>query len=453
MSQAHQRATAQSREHLIESHLPLVRALARRYTGLGAELDDLVQVGAVGLIKASDRFDPRKGVAFATFATPTIEGEIRHHLRDRSAGLRIPRKLQHLSREVRRCRGQLTNRLGRSPTVAELAAALDTDPDEVEAALVAERARESRALGDGDDTPVAAAGAQPADDADNRLMLVNSLRALDERERQVIYLRFHADRTERQIAGELKISQAHVSRLLGTALAKLRDSLVPASGLERGSPTDITPEPVISPVFAESGSSPSSTARRPNQAASPPRAAAPGPQGVRRPPATREPLERLRDAIEVWLAAERESPGGTPAAGARAGPRPAEIGADSAPARPGRGGGAASEAGAPSQKASSGHSGRFLVRMPSELHNQLASAAEREHVSLNQFVTSALATAVSTPLESREKPPISHPGPVSPAVPPPARTFRLVLAANLAVVVLAVAVAVVLLLLALERGI
>src|ERR1700760_598404 len=92
VSSRHQPVVAVSRERLIESHLPLAKSVAKRYTGRGVDLDDLVQVGAVGLIKAADRFDPGRGVAFSAFAEPTIEGEIRHHLRDRSAPVRIPRK-------------------------------------------------------------------------------------------------------------------------------------------------------------------------------------------------------------------------------------------------------------------------------------------------------------------------------------------------------------------------
>ncbi|MHB1571996.1 MAG: sigma-70 family RNA polymerase sigma factor [Solirubrobacteraceae bacterium] len=401
MSQRDRVAGVDLRERLIESHLPLVKALARRYTGLGAELDDLVQVGTVGLIKASDRFDPQKGVAFAAFAAPTIEGEIRHHLRDRSSGLRIPRRLQHLSREIRRCQGQLTNRLGRLPTTTELAAVLDADPDEVERALAAERAREPVPLTGRDRPPVGGAGADPASDSDSRLMLVNSLRALDERERRIIYLRFHADKTERQIAIELGLSQAHVSRLLSAALAKLRDSLAPEGAGDHESPADIASKLVISPAFSGSGASRSSTAHRREGAQPPSKEAGTGPSRERRPAAADQQLD----------------------------------------ARPGRRGTTASQDGAKP----SGHSGRFLVRMPSALHGELANAAQREHVSLNQFVTNALATTVSASRDGREDPPV--------AGRPPARTIRLVLAANLAVVILAVAVAVLLLVLAFERGI
>ena len=223
-SSTQQQPSAGARERLIESHLPLVKALARRYAGPGTELDDLVQVGAVGLIKASDRFDPARGVAFATFATPTIEGEIRHHLRDRGSGMRIPRQLQRLSRSIHSRQAELAVSLGRSPTVAEIAAALDAREEDVERALAAEQARDSVPLAPDDDAP--ASVEEPSAESDERVTLATTMRALDERERRIVYLRFHADKTERQIARELGISQAHVSRLLTRTLDTLREQLV-----------------------------------------------------------------------------------------------------------------------------------------------------------------------------------------------------------------------------------
>ena len=430
----HQRSADSARDRLIESHLPLVKALARRYAGLGAELDDLVQVGALGLVKASDRFDPGKGVAFASFAAPTIEGEIRHHLRDRSSGLRIPRQLQRLSRDIRRCQSDLTTRLGRSPSTAEVAAALDTDADEVERALAAERARDSLSLSGEEDRP-AAAGSEPATGADDRLMLAASMRALSRRERHIVYLRFHADKTERQIAAELGISQAHVSRLLAGALAKLRHSLQDDSGAQ--SVADISQNGVISPALG-AGKRDESTANRASRAAAGggrTRNGGPGP-GAERPP-TAQDMERLRAAILKWLSDEREEPEAMPQSTGRETATPDPHGS---PAKP---------------KSSPSHSGRFLVRMPSSLHEQLARAAERENVSLNRFVTDALAATVSSSPEA----PVpgddaAADAPPSPAAPtrPPARTVRAVLAANLVVLVFAAAVAVVLLVLALQRG-
>jgi RNA polymerase sigma-B factor len=412
VSTGQQQTAAQARESLIESHLPLVKAVARRYAGPNAELDDLVQVGAVGLIKASDRFDPGKGVAFATFATPTIEGEIRHHLRDRGSALRIPRELQRLGRQIHRCQGELAGKLGRTPTAAEVAAELQISEDEVEQALAAERARDSVPLAaEGD---AADAAEEPSAGSDNRLTLASSLRSLDDRERRIVYLRFHADKTERQIAREMGISQAHVSRLLSGALTKLRD------GMENGG--DTTPEPLISP---------DSETQKGRNRPQPHEKRQTGASSKRRRPQPVEDRE-LRTAIERWLASERgdESPADGEARGAAHG---AAEGSD--------------------RKTGSSHSGRFLVRMPSTLHEQLAQAAEREQVSLNRFVTDALATTVSPAPDDQptDQPPAAVKA--TDGGPPAARTIRMVIAANLAVVVVSVAVAGVLLVLALQRGI
>lgn len=133
----------QSRQVLIDRHMPLVRSVARRYAGRGEELDDLVQVGAVGLVRASGRFDPDRGVAFATFVTPAIEGEIRRHLIDRAAAVRIPRDVARMGFRLRRRQGELAAKLGRFPTTEELATALDADLPQVERALAAQRATDS----------------------------------------------------------------------------------------------------------------------------------------------------------------------------------------------------------------------------------------------------------------------------------------------------------------------
>ena len=212
------------REHLIESHLPLVRSIAKRYAGRGEALDDLVQVGAIGLIRASDRFDPGRGVAFATFATPAIEGEIRRHLDERTSSLRIPRELQRMSGELQRCRAELGASLGRPPTVPELARALGVEDADVERGLRAERARQPTSASP-DDATEATAEPESLASTDDRLLLEYGSRVLDERERRIVFLRFHADLTEGDIARELGISQAHVSRLLAGALAKLRAEL------------------------------------------------------------------------------------------------------------------------------------------------------------------------------------------------------------------------------------
>ena len=432
-----------SREHLIESHLPLVRTIARRHAGLGEELDDLVQVGALGLVKASDRFDPGRGVAFATFASPVIEGEIRRHLRDRTRPLRIPRELERMSAELRRRRGELAAALGHSPSVTEFAAALGVETSDVERALNAERAHDPTSISAEDDLglpydPEALAGSE------DRLLLAPGVRALDERERRIVFLRFHADMTERQIARELGISQAHVSRLLAGALTKLRtelagsgnaesegditlDMTVPRAGqnAETGIPAGNTPQnPTVArylelPYHVEVRSE--HEGGRSRWRATVPELAGCAAQGS----TPDEALAQVRTAMESWIASalaeRREIP---------------------VPARE-----------EPRSRAARSHSGRFLVRMPGPLHEQLARAAERRQVSLNRFVTEVLAAAVASSQTDGTGARAPETKPATRAERAPLRSFRVALATNLVVVILAGVVAIVLLLLALERGI
>jgi RNA polymerase sigma-B factor len=337
-----------ARQELVRSHLPLVRAVARRYGGRGEDLEELVQVGSLALVKASGRFDPERGVAFASFATPAVEGGIRRHLRDR--------------------RGRATQVVADTPDGAEAGAELDT-----------------------------------VDESEFRVLLADGLRVLDERERQIVFLRFHADMTERQIATKVGISQAHVSRLLQGALVKLRAEFA-ASG-EAADPGDTTETPPISPDTDRKIEPVRARGQRNGAAA----------QSADRPatePGQAEPADR--------------QPGG-------------ENGGPSR--RSGR------------SKTQTGYSGRILVRMPSELHEQLAQAAERDEISLNRFVTQALTTSVdpaeSTPVERAQ--PASVESVESPAS-STARKLKLAVATNLVVVVVAAIAAVVLLVLALQRG-
>ena len=124
---AHQEA----RDALVQLHLPLVEHLARRFAGRGEPLDDLVQVGTIGLIKAVDRFDPDRGVEFSTYATPTVVGEIKRHFRDKGWAVRVPRRLQELRLALTAATEELSHRLGRAPTVAEIAARLSVSEEEV----------------------------------------------------------------------------------------------------------------------------------------------------------------------------------------------------------------------------------------------------------------------------------------------------------------------------------
>lgn len=419
MSSTRGRPTEIERERLIEANLSLARYVARRYAGRGAELDDLVQVGALGLVKAADCFDPDRGVAFTTFAIPRIEGEIRHHLRDQTSSLRIPRELQRMSRRLRRAQSELTATLGRSPTVTELAQALDADEHEIERALVAERARDAIPLSF-EEPPDSAVADELLTISEDKLLLADGVRTLDERERRIVYLRFHADMTERQIADEVGISQAHVSRLLTGALTKLRTELGTASEDETGG--DTAEKKVISHQSdARNGSFKS----------------------------------QMRNQRTI-----KEADG-----------KIAGVGAPESDAKHSERGGRPS-----TRKGHASHSGRFLVRMPSKLHEQLAQAAEREQVSLNRFVTDTLAASVGTAhdvapdggLASERSGGSGHEHAsgraangsaatngvlAADAKRSPARTFRIALAANLVVVAFAAAVAVVLLVLALQRGI
>jgi RNA polymerase sigma-B factor len=221
-----------ARERLIEYHMPLVQSLARRYANRGEQLEDLVQIGAIGLIKAIDRFDPKRGVALTTYAMPTIIGEIKRHFRDRGWAVRVPRGLQELGMRVSRLVEQLTVELERSPTIVELAKAAGVGEEEVLEALESSRAYASVSLAspDGDEEegdPLEAIG---ADDpsylvSEDRATLAPGFAVLDQRERRIILLRFYAGLTQSQIAARVGISQMHVSRLIRRALERLRIEL------------------------------------------------------------------------------------------------------------------------------------------------------------------------------------------------------------------------------------
>jgi RNA polymerase sigma-B factor len=327
----------------VRSHLPLVRSIARRYAGRGEEYDDLVQAGSVGLVRASARFDPGRGVAFATFVTPAVDGAIRRHLSERRRGAQLP------------------------PT----AQATGTDPPAFEAGEGAgDRSREPESLAE----------------SEHRLLLAGGLRALDERERRIVFLRFNADMTEREIARNVGISQAHVSRLLDGALTKLRAEL--SSG-DSANVADTTKSQAIS---------------------------------------RRKALEDAGTDTKIdRVGADKES-----------------VSSQSGDAAQGGNG----------RSSKTSFSGKFLVRMPSELHEQLSIAAEREEISLNRYVTDALSTSVGmTSADGPDSPAPPHTAAASAKDPRATRRVRVALATNVAVMLLAGVVAVVLLVLALQRGI
>lgn len=229
------RATA--REILVRRHMYLVEHISRRYADRGEPLEDLVQVGSIGLLKAIDRYDPDKGAQLSSYASPTIAGEIKRHFRDRGWTLKVPRGLQERGIRVRQSRDELTHRLNRSPTPAEIASSIGSTEDEVLEAMEASSAYSTMSLegptGDSDDTRNLGDSMGENDLGlalvENRETLRPALEQLDERQRRIIVMRFFGNRTQTQIAAELGISQVHVSRLLTRALAQLRTALADAS--------------------------------------------------------------------------------------------------------------------------------------------------------------------------------------------------------------------------------
>lgn len=233
----HEQHDLEARSALIERMLPLVRSLARRYANRGEPLDDLEQVGCVGLIKAVDRFDIDRELRFSTFAVPTILGEIKRHFRDRAWSVHVSRGLQELSARVAREVDRLSTKLGRSPTIEDLATATGSTPELVLEALQGAHAYSTVPLEEtiGEDgEPVARLGMEDLGFgvAEQRIELSRAMRSMTERERRIVLLRFFAGLTQREIAERIGISQMHVSRLLRRALERMGDSLVTPSALE-----------------------------------------------------------------------------------------------------------------------------------------------------------------------------------------------------------------------------
>ena len=223
-----------ARDELVTLHLPLVHFLARRFRDRGEPLDDLVQVGTIGLIKAVDRFDPERGVEFSTYATPTIVGEIKRHFRDKGWAIRVPRRLQELRISLGQATAELSQKSGRAPTVAELAAHLGISEDDVIEGLEGAQAYSTSSLdapvGGDDDAPMLADRLGDVDPSLETIEYRESLRpllaALPSRERRILALRFFHGMTQSEIAEEVGVSQMHVSRLLAKSLATLRAGLL-----------------------------------------------------------------------------------------------------------------------------------------------------------------------------------------------------------------------------------
>ncbi|MDT0532520.1 SigB/SigF/SigG family RNA polymerase sigma factor [Micromonospora sp. DSM 115977] len=221
------------RDKAIEAWLPLANHLAHRYSGRGEPTDDLAQTAAVGLIKAIDKFDPSRGVDFAGYAIPTIIGELKRHFRDRTWDIRVPRRLQELRLAISDANSSLLQTLGRSPTVADIAAHLKLTEEEVLEGLEGARAYNAVSLstptGDGDRATELGDMLGGVDGefelAELRVALGPALATLDEREQKILTLRFYGNLTQSQIAEQIGVSQMHVSRLLARALTKLRGQL------------------------------------------------------------------------------------------------------------------------------------------------------------------------------------------------------------------------------------
>jgi RNA polymerase sigma-B factor len=338
-----------ARERLVELYMPLVEALAHRNDKRGAEHDDLVQAGAVGLLNAIERFEPKRGEEFVAFAVPTVAGEIKRHVRDRTSTVRLPRRLHEASVRLPGAREELTAKLGRAPSRAELAEAVGVTSDDLGRLESATAWALEEAADRGTSEPEA---------SEARLLLAGAFRTLNETDRRLLYLLFVRESSRREVADELGMSQSAVSRRTKAALAKLRTEL----------------------------------------------------EGKAFEPRSQVPIVAHVANSEVV---------------------PASQPADDSPAPPD---------GASNAKARAGHSGRLMLRMPQSLHGELAEAAEREEVSLNQFITNTLAAALAWNSDSER----------APATPP--RWLPLALVTNLVVVAIAAAIALALLIIAWQQG-
>jgi RNA polymerase sigma-B factor len=217
------------RDELIEAHLWLADRLARHFANRGEPLDDLYQVSSLALIKAVDRFDPERGVEFSSYATTTIIGELKRHFRDRGWSVRAPRRIQELYLHLGQAISDLSQSLGRSPTIQELAKVTSASEEDVLEALEAGQAYRATSLdapSDEDDTLGSHLGGDDGEfaNSERRLLLEPYLARLPTRERLILKLRFEEDLTQSEIAQQLGISQMHVSRLLSKCLSRLHEA-------------------------------------------------------------------------------------------------------------------------------------------------------------------------------------------------------------------------------------
>src|SRR5918996_3267611 len=221
------------RDEIVGSQVGLAEYLARRFKNRGEPIEDLIQVALLGLLKAVERFDPGRGLEFSTFATPTIVGELKRHFRDKGWAVRVPRRVQELHLRMGTVVNTLSQELGRSPTIPEIAARAEVSEDDVLEAMEAGRAYRFSSIdaptNDDEDRSPGPVAAQLGTDetrleeVEQRMLLSPLIATLPKREQMIIHLRFFRGMTQSEIAARLGISQMHVSRLLARSLAQLRD--------------------------------------------------------------------------------------------------------------------------------------------------------------------------------------------------------------------------------------
>jgi RNA polymerase sigma-B factor len=421
----HEDADTGARQRLVELYLPLVESFMRRYARTADEYDDLYQVGCIGLIQAIDRFDLERGDELAAFAVPNIAGEIRRYLRDRGGSVRLPRRILELRAAAAQAQGELRAGLGREPATAEIARELGADESDVALALDSTASQALELLPDDAET-----GEQALDATEDRLFLSEAFRGLDDRERRIIYLRYIRDAEPDAVATELGISRRQLARNTEEALKKLRD------GLEHPA----------------NGATATGRAERPQRRPSPRKASEP--KMATGPPTDDEShidqhyhieLVKSDDPAGGWSAKVEELPGCT-----AEGSTPEEAASRVQDAMKDWIADAVTHGReVPRPRSAASHSGRLLVRMPQSLHAELARAAEREEVSLNQFITSSLAAAVHW--RGGGDPP-SAAEPTADLPRRPAGGTRKALMANLLLLVLIAVLAIAVLVVALTRG-
>ena len=224
-----------ARDELVARFQPLAEYFARRFAGRGEPIEDLYQVADIGLLGAIDRFDPTREVRFATYAAATILGELKRHFRDKAWAIRVPRPLQELGLRMNKVMPQLSQELGRSPTIQELAERLEATPEDVLDAMDAAQAYSVASLdapmGEGERSPSETVGGiDPSFELVERWSAIApAIDDLPDRERRVLYLRFFAGMTQSEIAEDIGVSQMHVSRILSNTLELLRAAAVSGS--------------------------------------------------------------------------------------------------------------------------------------------------------------------------------------------------------------------------------